>query len=604
MKTAIVILVFVLFPFLSYGAGELNHKDVGATITKAEWETSPHVIDGGTTGSMIYQTGGELVGLTIGAAGRVLSVVGGVPAWVATSGLTVGEAANSLLLGGHTPGWYLSADNIGSGTLAYARLPVGAGATQVAQGSHLHTGVYEPTLGTGTTSQYLRGDKQWATVTSGPAAATGQTDKVMAAADAAGNLRGTSMTITTAGAASMPSGSSFTIGDAGTAMTGLVAQWKLNDNAESPTVLDATENYDGEMIDGVDDLTRDHAVAGKIGGALSFDGSDDYVQIPQASVSGQTGTFAAWIYPNYTSSEPAIFGAYQEYGLTGLNIAKTTDGHLRMYYSFGTAETQYGVRTTNSVPDSAWTHVAVTTNGSTWKLFLNGMEESLVVTHGTNNGGWFGDVDPYSGTIGIVVVSYTTLYSPWDGKLDDIRIYNRALTATEILALYNEGNGTEETPASYGLSVATDGFFGGTLVVKDLLQWSDMETVKVSAPLDVDFRSDLGDAVATYYFRDDLVTTETITRENVPITADDGSSNTITTTWPMDVATTTKTLPAVPPTLGFNSRLLPDDLTRDVNGVRCINLESIAAYQAKQISDMQAKIEELTARIEALEARP
>lgn len=51
-----------------------------------------------------------------------------------------------------------------TGTFAIARIPTGTTSTTVALGNHLHTGVYEPLIANGTTAQYYRGDKQWATL--------------------------------------------------------------------------------------------------------------------------------------------------------------------------------------------------------------------------------------------------------------------------------------------------------------------------------------------------------------------------------------------------------------------------------------------------------
>lgn len=53
---------------------------------------------------------------------------------------------------------------ITTGTFDIARIPTGTTSTTVALGNHLHTGVYEPVITTGTTSQFYRGDKQWATL--------------------------------------------------------------------------------------------------------------------------------------------------------------------------------------------------------------------------------------------------------------------------------------------------------------------------------------------------------------------------------------------------------------------------------------------------------
>jgi hypothetical protein len=85
----------------------------------------------------------------------------------------------ALLAGGGT----LDASAIVSGAFAIARIPTGITAATVALGNHLHSGVYEPAITSGSTAQYLRGDKSlavfaadalaavtWAAMTGKPAA--------------------------------------------------------------------------------------------------------------------------------------------------------------------------------------------------------------------------------------------------------------------------------------------------------------------------------------------------------------------------------------------------------------------------------------------------
>ena len=107
----------------------------------------------------------------------------------------------------------------------------------------------------------------------------------------------------------------------------------------------------------------------------------------------------------------------------GLNLDR-----IAVFYDNGTNVTQEG--TTVLVADE-WYHAAVTWDGTTIRLYLNGVEE--------NN--WAGGTlsTPSADTFQIACnYAATRLF---DGMLDDVRLYSRALCASEVTAIYDEGAG-------------------------------------------------------------------------------------------------------------------------------------------------------------------
>ena len=87
-------------------------------------------------------------------------------------------------------------------------------------------------------------------------------------------------------------GTLSTLGD------GLVAHYKMNDNAASAIVLDSTGNNNGTLSDGVSNVTSDHDVTGIVNGALSFDGSNDRIALPYNGWSITAGTVSLWLKPD------------------------------------------------------------------------------------------------------------------------------------------------------------------------------------------------------------------------------------------------------------------------------------------------------------------
>ena len=81
----------------AYGAGELKHADVGANMTRAEFvAATTHVIDGATTGDVLYSPVGTTINrLAIGTAGQLLRVESGLPAWSSNATVTTATYATT-----------------------------------------------------------------------------------------------------------------------------------------------------------------------------------------------------------------------------------------------------------------------------------------------------------------------------------------------------------------------------------------------------------------------------------------------------------------------------------------------------------------------------
>jgi uncharacterized repeat protein (TIGR01451 family) len=179
--------------------------------------------------------------------------------------------------------------------------------------------------------------------------------------------------------------------------------------------------------------------AGKVGQAFSFDGTDDYVDAGTDDVfnfSNGTGDFSidAWIKLSAYPSQAAGIAGKATHGPGGPFNSPYTGWSILVQPSGALAFTGVGIwgftTADGAVALGDWAHVAVTRNGSTYKLYVNG-SESASVTHNGNL-----ETSTTSLRIGTVYEDF----SFFDGLIDELEIFNRALSAEEVAAIYNAGS--------------------------------------------------------------------------------------------------------------------------------------------------------------------
>lgn len=211
--------------------------------------------------------------------------------------------------------------------------------------------------------------------------------------------------------------------DDDTTLAGLVAWYPLNGNG-----LDASGNGNNSIFNNATP-TSDHL--GNLNSAYSFDGTQ-YISAPDSSSLDFTNQFTlvAWVYPTSGALSASVAGVISKprqsdgtgYRL-GLNSGAIT---LAMVSNPGFAEVMAGSRETSN----AWVHIAGTYDHNGVRLYRNG---ALIKTEPNINIVLLNSAQPlYIGTEGI-------LGRTFQGKIDDVRIYDRALSDSEILLLYKSG---------------------------------------------------------------------------------------------------------------------------------------------------------------------
>lgn len=206
--------------------------------------------------------------------------------------------------------------------------------------------------------------------------------------------------------------------------SGLVGYWPLNEGVGTVAGDSSGGGYTGT-------ITAATWANGKRGKALSFDGSGDFVSAPVTAssilnISGNTITQSAWVYPtaNVTNGTIATRNA-------GYYFQRHSDGTLAMYL-YGTNSPGYHY-STGTVPLNQWSHVAYTYNGSVITFYINGVAAGTA-----NNTGNITQLTGYENEPFRIGWDSSTDIRYWSGLIDDVRVYNRALSATEILNLYKQ----------------------------------------------------------------------------------------------------------------------------------------------------------------------
>ena len=178
------------------------------------------------------------------------------------------------------------------------------------------------------------------------------------------------------------------------------------------TVADGSGNgNDGTVVN------TTWAAAGKYGKALSFNGTSARVTIPDSASLhlGSAMTLEAWVNPATTTAvwRDVIYKGDDNYYLEGTS---DTGGRPAGGGTFGHV---YG---TSALPVNTWTHLAVTYDRATIRLFVNGIQVSSLAA----TGAIASSTNPLS-------IGGDSIYGQYfSGLIDDVRVYNTALTAAQI----------------------------------------------------------------------------------------------------------------------------------------------------------------------------
>jgi hypothetical protein len=239
------------------------------------------------------------------------------------------------------------------------------------------------------------------------------------------------------------------LGLAPLAQADLIGSWSL-DEETGTTASDSSGNGNDGTLDGGPTV-----VDGLFGNALAF--ASNRVAIPAsdsftAEFFQGSFTLAAWINPTRTGNTwQQVFRAIRTDDASNDTLFLNNDGRLSWRgrvaaaWAGGMCETVAGV-----VPANQWTHVAVVGDGTNFRIYVNGalsQTSAWQKTDGSNANYYLGG-DP------------TWLDESYTGIIDEVRIYNQALTAAEVKQVGARTKAYDPNPAD-----------GDLAVTMPLLQW-------------------------------------------------------------------------------------------------------------------------------------
>jgi hypothetical protein len=214
---------------------------------------------------------------------------------------------------------------------------------------------------------------------------------------------------------------------AGTPSSGPLAHWAFEESGGT-TAVDATGAYPGTLVNGP------LRTAGRIGQALRFDGANDYVTVAHAApLNAFPLTVSAWFKTASTTGIVGIVNKYAAGSYNGFNIF-LNGGALCAWYLRSTTNYAYDgggctLRTTG-YNDDRWHHVAYVVDATGARLFVDGTQR------GTQP--WTGTPGAPTTTQALRLAHYPGANggaSYFPGSIDDVRLYNRALSSGEISSL-------------------------------------------------------------------------------------------------------------------------------------------------------------------------
>ena len=204
---------------------------------------------------------------------------------------------------------------------------------------------------------------------------------------------------------------------------GLVAWYPLNGNAN-----DATSNGNNGSINYATSVVGQN---GQSNGAYSFNGSSSYIDSnTKLSSLISAMTISAWVNPSSTQVQYANIWGNHGNNQLGVYMEQNSTNVNQYAWGYGTGSSWSTTGTFNLTAGS-WQYIVAIKDLQYCYIYINGIEQVASRVSCSAN------ISPSTTTDFIIGQGYPGRY--FNGAIDDVRIYNRALSVSEVSALYSLG---------------------------------------------------------------------------------------------------------------------------------------------------------------------
>jgi len=226
-------------------------------------------------------------------------------------------------------------------------------------------------------------------------------------------------------------------------------------------VLDRTTNNNDGLIFGAN---RSY---GRLGWGMVFDGTDDFINIDTALTNSlattTVGTWTAWI--RLVDTTPAAFEriiAFSDASANAvLDMFVSTSGVFRVVVR-NAVELKWDLDTDSpAFSDDTWTYIALVQDGVSPVMYIDGVAVAQAFTTSTDKTWWFSDDSNLdNGRIGNFNKNGAGETNHFNGAIDEVQIWDVALSPDEIAKRYSQGRGTgnitTQTPLATAVNVNSD----------------------------------------------------------------------------------------------------------------------------------------------------
>ena len=200
----------------------------------------------------------------------------------------------------------------------------------------------------------------------------------------------------------------------------LVGHWTFDALASSNTISDSSGyNATGVIIPN-SGTPSSISTAGKFGSGMYFDGTDDYIENRQIGISGNASrSFLCWVKVSTWTNDAGIWKTGSKSGSNDFSLKINSPGSLKV--NTWAADQSFSL----SGDVSAWHHIAVCFDGGAYNIYDNG---AFVISKAFTTA----NTPDYG-----IILGYWGAY--FNGTIDDFRIYNKCLNASEVVSIYKIG---------------------------------------------------------------------------------------------------------------------------------------------------------------------